>query len=259
VEGNADDRLITTAEAAATGLEYVTAALAIETSASGGSGSFLIRADDSERYWCKSLNNGQSPRVPATEQIVGRLATLIGAHVCEPRLVWIPTALAGWEFRPGRYLEEGWAHGSRAVQAAVETHRLAHRGEDSNEQRQAGFFAIYDWLLGGDPQWLYSTAEDNAYYQHDSGHYFPGAPDWTRDGLRNAIDQANPLQQATDGLDSAELLRLADALDALTRQEISDVLANMDTIWPIDSADIEAVIDVADGRRREVAARVRTL
>ena len=158
-----------------------------------------------------------------------------------------------------RHLEEGWAHGARAVEGAVETHQLDHRSDDSNAVRQAGFFAMYDWLLGGDPQWLYAPGEKNAYYQHDCGHYFPAPPDWTPEGLRGAMAQPNPLGQSSEGLDQAELARLANALDALTRQEIADALANMDTIWPIDAAHVDAVVDVADGRRSEVATRLRTL
>lgn len=238
--------------------EHVTAILAVEPSTKGGSGSFLVRADDGRRYWCKSLNNGQSPRVPITEQIVGRLAESIGVHVCEPRLVQIPAQLAGWEFRPGKHLEEGWVHGSLAVENAVETHQLDHRGDDDNARRHAGFFAVYDWLGGNDPQWLYSSTESNAYYQHDNGHYL-GGPGWTAESLRQTVNHANPLQQATVGLNSEELKRLADALAVMTRQEIADALANMDGIWPIDPAELEAVIDFAEGRRRDVAARLRTL
>jgi hypothetical protein len=51
----------------------------------GGSGSFLIRANDGERYWCKTLNNLQNePRVPANEQLVARLGLLIGAPCARP-------------------------------------------------------------------------------------------------------------------------------------------------------------------------------
>lgn len=238
--------------------EHVTAILVVEASANGGSGAFLVRADDGGRYWCKPLNNGQSPRVPINEQIVGRLAGLIGVHVCEPRLVRIVPALAGWEFRPGKHVEEGWAHGSLAVESAVETRQLEHRGDDDNARRHAGFFAVYDWLGGADPQWLYSTSESYAYYQHDSGHYLWG-PDWTIETLQQRLGQANPLPQSAEGLDRPELDRLASALDALAREEILDSLANIEAVWPINQAEIEAVIDFANGRRREVAARLRNL
>jgi len=68
-------------------VEGVTAVMPLRPSSAGGSGSFLVLADDRRRYWCKSRNNFQGPRISITEQIVGRLAALIGAPACEVALV----------------------------------------------------------------------------------------------------------------------------------------------------------------------------
>ena len=100
----------------------VSAVIPLRPSSSGGAGSFLVLADDGQRYWCKSLNNFQGERVPVTEQIFARLATVIGAPACAPQFVDL-TPIVGWEFRPGtgRVIEAGWAHGSRAVEPVIET------------------------------------------------------------------------------------------------------------------------------------------
>src|SRR5919204_567616 len=50
--------------------EGVVATGPLGPSAGGGSGAFLVLADDGRRYWCKTTNNLQDPRVPANEQIV---------------------------------------------------------------------------------------------------------------------------------------------------------------------------------------------
>jgi hypothetical protein len=71
-----------------------TAILPLQQSKSGGSGSFLVRVDDGRRYWCKCLDNPQSPRVPINEQIVGRLGSYLGVAVCEVSLIRIPPELA---------------------------------------------------------------------------------------------------------------------------------------------------------------------
>jgi hypothetical protein len=95
----------------------VSAVMPLRPSSVGGAGSFLVVADDGRRYWCKSLNNFQSPRVPITEQLVGRLGALIGAPVCEVALVLLDDVV-GWEIRPGsgRVVEPGWATGrSRSI------------------------------------------------------------------------------------------------------------------------------------------------
>ena len=150
----------------------------------GGSGSFLVAADDGKRYWCKPLNNQQGPRVPITEQIVARFGALIGVAVCEPQLVLLD-GIVGYEFRAGRFVEPGWAHGSLAVQPVLETRALENRSDDDNRVRQAGFFALHDWLAGSDAQWLYDTSSDNMYFSHDHGFYLTG-PNWTVDTLQQA-------------------------------------------------------------------------
>ncbi len=113
-----------------------TAVAALKQSSSGGSGAFLVRSDDERRYWCKVLNNPQDPRVPINQQLVGRLGKWLGSAVCEASPVRIPSDLLGWEFRQGRKLEQGIAHGSRALEHAVETRQPGHTHEDENAERQ---------------------------------------------------------------------------------------------------------------------------
>jgi hypothetical protein len=151
---------------------------------------------------------------------VSRLAHLIVAPACEARLVDV-TQIAGWEFRPGtgRLVETGWAHGSRAVEPAIETRSLDHRTDDDNARRQAGIHALCDWLAGGDVQWLYCVSEENAYYSHDHGFYLTG-PAWRTSSLAGARHTPFALSALTDRLDGAELERLAAALEAVRRQDI---------------------------------------
>jgi hypothetical protein len=193
--------------------EGVAAVLPLRPSTGGSAGSFLLAADDGNRYWCKTLNNLQSQRVPITEQLVARLGGLIGAPVCEPKLVLLD-GVEGYEFRSGHKVEPGWAHGSLAVDPALEVRDLADRTDDDNRRRHAGVFALHDWLAGSDAQWLYDTGADNAYYSHDHGFYLTG-PDWTEITL--ARDQAADFSLGLDstGLDGGELERLAERLEGL--------------------------------------------
>ena len=240
-------------------LPAVRAVAPLQQSKQGGSGSFLVRADDGRRYWCKVLNNTQgTPLVPVNEQIVGRLGALIGIAVCEARLVEIPPALGGWEFRPGHTLQPGTAHGSLAVEGAVETHSLDHRADSDNAARQAGFYALHDWLGGTDAQWLYAPAEGNRYSSHDHGHYLFG-PAWTAEMLAQRVTDPAPLGLPSQGLSAAEIARLADALQALTEQEIAGALANLPASWPIGDAEFAAVVNFAAQRCDSVAQRLRAL
>lgn len=249
-----------------TGLSYThtqptgpTALMPLQQSTIGGSGSFLVLADDQRRYWCKCVDGDQGPRVPANEQIVGRLGKLLGVAVCEVSLVLIPEDLAGWEFRPGKQLAAGWAHGSLSVESVTETRSLDHRANDDNRRRHAGFYALRDWLGGSDDQWLVAAPMHNAYFSHDHGHYFGGDPNWTPASLGSSRDQNYSMATPSTGLDMAELLRCADELEGLAPSRLEDALASLPTQWNVSDADMEAVIDFADYRRPTVAARLRAM
>lgn len=237
----------------------VAATMPLRPSSAGGSGSFLVVADDGRRYWCKSLNNFQSPRVPITEQIVGRLSALIAAPACEVALVRLD-AISGWEIRAGtgRLVEPGWAHGSVAVEPVVETRTLDHRSDDDNRRRHGGIHALCDWLAGSDLQWLYGVAEDNAYYSHDHGFYLTG-PDWTEASLQTARDTSFALSIPPTQLEQTELLRIATALDDLTRGAIDTELSKLPSSWPVADSELDAVAEFVDYRRGPVAARLRAV
>jgi hypothetical protein len=238
----------------------VTATIAVQPSTAGGSGSFLVTADDGRDYWCKSLNNFQSPAVPTNEQIVARWGNLIGVAVCTPQLVKLD-GIVDWEIRPGsgRKVEAGWAHGSVAVPGAVETHALDHRTDDDNTRRQAGLFALYDWLHGSDHQWLYSTTAQSAYSSHDHGHYFPGGPDWTPDTLTAAGTTEVKLPFDASGLDGDELKRLADALDALTGRQLGAEASQLPDSWSRSNEELDALVAFAESRKAGCAERLRAL
>ena len=238
----------------------VTAEVPLRRSDRGGSGSFLVRADDARRYWCKVVDNPQHPKVPANEEIVGRVGRLVGVAVCDPRLIWIPADLVGWEFQPGRQLREGWAHGSLAVeQPVVEVHDLRHRGEDNNASRHAGFLALHDWVCGQDDQWLVANGAQNMYWSHDHGHFLPDGPGWSIASLDAAKDRDCPLSTDTVGLDPVELERLAGLIESTTDDELSDVLADLPTDWPVSDEELDAVVAFLTHRGPAVASRLRSL
>jgi hypothetical protein len=225
----------------------------------GGSQPFLVVASDERQYWLKAPNNPQGAMVPVNEQVVGRLATLAGIAVCEPVLVGIPEDLAGVEISAGYVLEECVAHGSLAVDGAVEVRaNLSHRSDDDNARRQAGYLVLHDWLWGGDDQWLRVEANGNEYFSHDHGHYL-GGPGWTVESLEAAKDQPHPSPSAVDGLDADELALLADRLEALGKEKIAANVEVLPDAWPVGPAEIAAVVDFALHRAAAVAARTRIL
>lgn len=218
----------------------------------------MVRADDGRDFWCKAINNPSSQRIPVNEQIVARLGRLLGVAIPEPALVLLDP-LEGWEFYPGRMIERGWAHGGIAVGGAIETRQLDHRTDDDNRVRHAGFYALMDWLAGADQQWLYAALEQNAYYSHDHGHYFPGGPDWTTAALGATGIAARTLGVPAADLDQAEVGRLADALDHISRQEIDEVMSSIPQDWPVTDAELDELAIFIDARSAPSAARLRAL
>lgn len=224
----------------------------------GGSGAFQARDADRREWWVKPVNNLQSPRVTVTEHIVGRAGTLIGAPVCEVSVVSLPEALAGWEFRPGRKLEPGLAHGSRAVPDPRESRRLDHAQRDDNGRRHPGLFALYDWCWGGDGQWLYCWTDDLKVYSHDHGWYFPETgPNWSVDALLARWDEAHPLADATSSLPHAVFLDYAERLEAVSRLQILNMLNGIPAAWPVQDEELEVLGFFLEARTSSVAARLR--
>lgn len=236
----------------------VVAVLAMRRSTHGVSGSFMVRADDGGDYWCKVTNNPTSPRIPINEQIAGRLGVALGVSVTTPALVKLD-GIAGWEFHPGLHVEAGWAHGCAAVAGAFETRSLEHRSDDDNRRRHAGFYALMDWLAGADQQWLYSSVEQNAYFSHDHGHFFPGGPNWTTEALAAVGVGDRTLPVPPDGLDGAELARLAAAIESMTKDDIDSVMSNIPADWPVTDDELAALSNFLEARQAPVAGRLRTL
>jgi hypothetical protein len=230
----------------------------LQQATGGASASFLLLADDKRRYWCKASNNPSDPKVPVTEEIVGRLGRILGVAVCDVTLVGIPPALAGTEFKPGHRLENGWVHGSLAVEAAVETRSLDHRSENDNPSRHAGFFALYDWLAGQDPQWLIETSASNRYFSHDHGHYLSG-PAWNAASLQAIAQNAFLLPSPTQGLSREAIEDIAERLRAVTWETMEGALAPLPRTWQVTDAELESVVEFAFERREDVAARLEAL
>lgn len=235
-----------------------TAILPLQQSSSGGSGAFLVRADDEKRYWCKCLGNPQGPRVPANEQIVGRLGRIIGAAVCDVSIIRIPAELKDWEYRPGQRLAEGYAHGSLAIAGPFETRSIQHAGDDANPERLTSLRILADWCWGGDHQWLYVPAEENRYFSHDHGHYFPGGPNWTIDTLRsNDPSQAAPGAGTIPAQRPEVALRIAEVLAQMDELGIARALAGLPSDWPVKEDELVEMTTYLARRRLGVIERIQ--
>jgi hypothetical protein len=222
---------------------------------------FLGKCSDNNNWWIKPPVVGMK-RALVAEWTAGKLGSVIGAPVCEVALVDIPAQLLPYEYGPGKQLVAGTGCASCDLGGTpheVKT-TLQYRDADDNGRRHAGVFAIVDWFYGNDVQWLHDTADDWTLHSHDHGWYLPpGGPDWTVDQLRATV--ATPQQPLGDpaGLDVDELNRLASAIDAVTDDQIVEVLSAVPPQWDVAPSDLECLAWYLAERRTSVAARLRSL
>jgi len=237
----------------------VTLRAPISQAHAGGSCPFLGAGNDGHRYWIKPLNNQQSPRVPITEQIVGRIGTLIDAPVCSVKLIEITEECSDWEFMADRLLEPGIAHGSQQISGARDTYVLGNRRKDDNRTRHCYFMALYDWCWGDDAQWLEVPADDYSYYSHDHGFYLPpGTPDWSITSLLSAVDEPHELDDRIGDIDALTAVTVAGKIEAVTRSQICQALSAVPSTWPVTDEELETVGFFLEARAAGVANRLRS-
>jgi hypothetical protein len=232
--------------------------------ASFWSGPFRVTASDQRDYWVKSLETcppGHGPSL-AIEQIVSRVGRLIGAPVCETSLIRIPADLDGWQPYLGVPIRAGLAHASLSIERAMFGRRtLEQRDANDNQRRHVGVYALYDWCIGADEQWLYDLADDHAVWSHDHGLYLPpaGSGFWNRHDLVVKADEDHSWRDPPVGLSAAAANDVADALEKIDRPTLAGVLCSIPAAWPVSDEDLEAVGWFLEHRAPAVASRLRAL
>lgn len=224
----------------------------------GGSGSFIGLGSDGETYRIKPLNNFQWPEILVSELLVSRLGQAIGAPVCRVEPMWIGPDHVGWTFRAPRTLEEGFAAASLEVPDATELRALTYRSDDDNRRRHVYVYALRDWCLGDDDQWLYQGTQQNALWSHDHGFYLNkghiGALDFNLD--HNVSFQ--PPGDASD-LDPAAKQEVAGRLRALDERNLGSIMSSVPSSWPVSDGDLQKLGDYLLGRASFVADRLELL
>jgi hypothetical protein len=110
------------------------------------------------------------------EMVAAEAGRLINAPVCETVLLRVPGELLNdTQLLDGVPVTSTVVHGSRALPNADEKTRpkLPDRQRDENSRRHVGVYAMWDWFVGSDPQWLRDLNADEATYSHDHGMYLP--------------------------------------------------------------------------------------
>lgn len=222
-----------------------------------GSGAFLGLASDGRQYWVKAPNNPQGSRTLIAEAVCYGVGHLIGAPVCENKLIDIPGALR-WEFAEGWRLHGGVGHASLNVEDVVESDEWStYSGRDDNRNRQALILALWDLCMGVDPQWLHQVIADYSIWSFDHGFWLAGESDWSIGWLRSV--GVAPWQGDIDlAVASPAGLRMAaDRVEALTLASIHSVTSDVPLAWGSTGEELAAVAEILFLRAEGVAGRLR--
>ncbi len=234
----------------------------------GGSWSGPIRVigSDQNDYFVKCLETCPDSRERMSlviEQVVAEVGRLVGAPVCDTSLIRISGELAGWEARPGTKIAAGLAHASRALNRADERGRpnLYARNRDDNSLRHVGVYALFDWCIGCDQQWLYDLDADQTIYSHDHGLYLPpiGHGFFTVEALKAEVLSPSILPDSPAGLNGAAIEQVAQALENISRDDLIAILNRVPASWPATNEELEVLGWFLECRAPHVAARLRDL
>jgi hypothetical protein len=238
--------------------------LAVMMGPAGGSWSSPIQvtADDNLVYFAKfpELCGSQQDQMSVvTEMVVAEAGQLIGASTCRTVVMRVPSQLQGDELKNGVRISSSVVHASLALNNCVEVKTdLPDRGRDDNRRRHVGLYALYDWFIGADQQWLRDLDDDMATYSHDHGMYLPpaGAGHWTEQDLQANVDQAHPPPGSTTGLSAAAISETAAALRSVDRGILRSLLNRVPSSWAVTDAQLECLGWFLERRAPAVAGRI---
>jgi len=221
----------------------------------------LALADDGRSYWVKVPGNEQGNQVLVNEVVVAEVGAILGAPIRERILVTVPPSMTEWsEFPARRSPIPLLAHASLHVPHAEDSDDLHYTKRDDNGRRQAALAGLWDLCVGEDEQWLYDSSASYSIWSYDHGFWFTtGEGDWDAEVLQRLLGVANELKDLPHDVDREELDRVADAIAALTPQQLLGVMSAVPVEWGTSDRDLEAMAWFLFNRRDAVAFRLRQI
>jgi hypothetical protein len=240
--------------------------LSVIVGAAGSSWSSPVRVTGSDLrdYFAKfpEACPGQAQMSVVTEMVVARAGRMIGAPTCETVVMTVPSELQGEELKPGVEISSVVVHASLALDNCDERRPgLPPRGKDDNRSRHVGCYALYDWFMGCDQQWLRDLDDDMATYSHDHGLYLPpvNSGHWTDQDLQAQVGVAWPLPDDPKGLSPTAANLVADALRGIARNDIQTLLSAVPVSWAVTDQQLEGLGWFLECRAPAVAGRIEQL
>lgn len=190
-----------------------------------------LKCDDSYSYIVKSPSDGLAT---PTEQIVARLAGVIGAPVPEVRLVHVSQELI--DQNPGTMdkYTPGLCHGLRFVANCTGRLNVVHQDLDVNRGRFYRLAVLYGWFhVATDHQFFYDTGT-NEVWSFDHGLFFPSGPHWSAASLDgNTVTDLDQVICGACNFNEAEKRSARSALNGVTETHVASAVMSPPMDWPI--------------------------
>lgn len=212
----------------------------------------LLECNDGELYVVKGTQNG---RMIVNDRIVGLLGVAIEAPVGEVSLVDVPQELITAEPEL-QHMAPGISHGSLFVDGYTEKEN-SHVVNNHNRPRFAKLAILYGWVHPNDAQFIYQKEEPREVLSVDHSHFFPGGPEWKEQNLNGTPPAAPDHRIVTAcGVTDDELRAAAQALEAVTDQDLAAVVKSVPVEWPLTNQERVRVVEFLARRRDQMLASV---
>lgn len=225
-----------------------------------GSCAFLARLSNDELAWSKALGNPQGDQTLATELICSHIGSKLGVSVVDSFVVDIPQHFQGRSLEdPSHHtIMAGPAYASRHISFGIETDSLVHGG--ASQDVLAGLCLLWDLLLGGDEQWLYTPFAAEGLVSFDHSLWLTrGEGDWDTEVLQQLADRPWPLESLRTSLAPQAIQLLATRLRTLEAQKILEVLHEVPVEWGVPVEDLATLGWFIYRRRQPVAERLEAM
>lgn len=189
------------------------------------------------------------------DQVVGRLASLIGAPVPPVSIVALSADLIAIEPRL-QHMPPGLCHASEFIDECSDRLGVDHTKLAENRRRFARLAILYGWVHANDYQLIYPNADPRRVWSVDHGHFLgDGGPDWTKDIL-NARGPSEPEPWVVNGasLVQSELHEAALELVAVDKAKIAGAVRSAPSDWNVPDHQCVALCAYLEKRRASLLA-----
>lgn len=207
----------------------------------------VLGCSDGNDYVVKGSQTG---KVVVNEQVVARLGHMLDAPIPPVQLIGVTTDLHSICSHL-RYIQAGYAHGSRLINDCSDKRWLSKENDAENGPRIAALAVLYGWMQAGDPQLIYSLAKPKLVWSVDHGHFFPNGPEWTISDLRGA-GPATVFADLLSACDRSEVHAVMERLSTINSEAIAGVVAVPPTGWKFSMEERIELAVFLDSRRSDL-------